>query len=494
MRNDLLPALDAAAGVGFLVVAVLARRVRRTSALAAATGVLWLVGDAVPALTLAHRGPLTHLLLSYPSGRLRTRTGLVVVVCVDVVSVIVPWGQLHLVTLVAAAAVGIAIVRETGTPGERRLPGPVWPARAALSLVWSVLVVSSVARLSGHRDDVASLLAYELAVVSSVGLLVFDRLHTRRRSAVVAALAAGLEDAPVGSIRDVVAEVLHDPTLRLAFSDPTSSEDHALREGTSGPSVVGSTSGRPRGQLRVREGDRELAVVEHDPSVLRDPELRTSVSTLVRLAVRNHQLAREGEQRIAEVDASRRRLVTVADEERDDLEARLQSRVLDRIDRVAELLDSVDDADHVAGQIAGQARACADEVRSFARGMHPRVIEEAGLGAALAELTTNASAELVISGLPRSLPREAEVAIYYVCAEALTNTMKYAHAKKAAVRVEGAGDELVVIIEDDGIGGVTLAASGGLGGLRDRLEALGGRLSLVDLAAGTRIEAVVPIR
>jgi signal transduction histidine kinase len=181
--------------------------------------------------------------------------------------------------------------------------------------------------------------------------------------------------------------------------------------------------------------------------------------------------------------ASRKRLVEAAQVERRRLERNLHDGAQQRL--VAR--------DLLAGASAELAEALED-LRELARGLHPAVLTDHGLEAALRALTAPLPVGLTVDLDER--PAEAlEAAAYFVVAEALTNVARYAFARNAAVTVRREGDSVLVEVIDDGDGGADPAAGSGLRGLMDRVEALGGRLDVESpLGRGTTVRAVLPER
>jgi len=150
-------------------------------------------------------------------------------------------------------------------------------------------------------------------------------------------------------------------------------------------------------------------------------------------------------------------------------------------------------ADTLTGASAELALAL-EELRDLARGLHPAVLADRGLGPALDALAERAPLPVEMhAGPERRLPGPVEVAVYYIVAEALTNVAKYAQASHATVTVQCRDEEVVVEIVDDGIGGADPTRGSGLRGLADRVEALDGRVAVESVSgAGTRIRAVIP--
>jgi signal transduction histidine kinase len=133
------------------------------------------------------------------------------------------------------------------------------------------------------------------------------------------------------------------------------------------------------------------------------------------------------------------------------------------------------------------------ELRDLARGIHPAVLSDRGLAAAIEALVTRTPVPVESSVTSERVAPAAEAAIYFTVAEALTNVAKHSQATLARVRVDVDAGMLSAEILDDGVGGAEPTAGSGLRGLADRLAALGGRLTLeIPPAGGTIIRAVVP--
>jgi signal transduction histidine kinase len=136
-----------------------------------------------------------------------------------------------------------------------------------------------------------------------------------------------------------------------------------------------------------------------------------------------------------------------------------------------------------------------EELRDLARGLHPPILAERGLRVALEALAKRAPMPVRIEApLARRLPDEIETTLYYLVAEALTNAAKHSGATAATVRLSVAGGRVRVRISDDGTGGAAVRAGGGLRGLAERLEELGGELEVDSPAgAGTTLTGVIPL-
>ena len=198
-----------------------------------------------------------------------------------------------------------------------------------------------------------------------------------------------------------------------------------------------------------------------------------------------------------ELRASRARLVSVADAERQRIQRNLhdgaQQRLTSVLLRLGRLRASSGQHDQLLGLAIHELAASLDEIRQLAGGLHPALLTERGLAAALEALALRTPVPLELEALPeRRLPEQVEAAAYYVVAEALANVQKHAGARRVVVRATADERCLDLSVRDDGVGGAD-ATGGGLRGLADRVEALGGTLTLDSPAGGgTRIRAEMP--
>jgi signal transduction histidine kinase len=205
----------------------------------------------------------------------------------------------------------------------------------------------------------------------------------------------------------------------------------------------------------------------------------------------------------AALTASRARIVTTADQTRRRIERDLHDGAQQRlVSLVLQLREARTTVPSGAGELAQQLEhAVADvtgvleELRETARGLHPAILAEGGLRPALAALARRSAVPVRLDvQVAGRLPEQAEIAGYYVAAEALTNTAKHAHATTVDVQVTASEDLLRVRVSDDGLGGADFARGSGLIGLRDRTEALGGEICLHSPpGAGTVLEIALPL-
>jgi signal transduction histidine kinase len=473
--------LDVLVGCGLLVTGLVLHRIRPVALLAMAAGVLWFAGSVTGVLVLAHRGPLTHLLLLYPRTRLtpRVRGGLVAAAYAgSLVPLVGRQPAVSSLICVALLATGWAGGSELGAARRRsrRL------ATTGACAIWATLAIGGALRAAGAVSDLLVLAVYEVTILTVTASLVVDHCYSRSGHAAVSGLAVDLGRGGPRTVRDALAEVLGDPSIVVALPTPA-----GLVDETGAPVRLR----HPPEALttEVRDGGRVLAVIEHDPGIMRNPGLVASVAALTRIAMENSRLQREVRAHVREVEASRRRLLGVAGAERERLERDLETGVQERLARVAELVASTGDP-----ELEHHVDAVRSAVRDLARGVHPRLLTTHGLGAAVTELAGTLPAQVRLDIASERLRPEIEAAAYFVCAEALANVTKYADATEVLVRTAVLDSTLEVQVADDGVGGADLGRGTGLVGLRDRLAVVGGELVVLPRhPRGTTVRAWIPV-
>jgi signal transduction histidine kinase len=211
-------------------------------------------------------------------------------------------------------------------------------------------------------------------------------------------------------------------------------------------------------------------------------------------------------QAIANVDArirlqeSRARIVAAADDARRRIERDLHDGAQQRLVGLALSLQLVARSAEPATAMALRAaiedlHTALAELRELARGLHPAVLSERGVPAALQSLAARSPVPVVLDAdLDGRLPAAHEAALYFVAAEALTNVAKYAKASAVEVTLRGDDRWVEIAVADDGVGGARAEDGSGLRGLADRVEALGGRLTVVSTPGqGTTVRARLPV-
>jgi signal transduction histidine kinase len=481
--------LDAAAGFALLVLGLVtwsSRPRTRVGPIMVGAGFAWFLGTLWAHAVFLNRGPLAHLLLSYPSGSLSSRIERVFVGVGYGYAVAYPVAANDYATIAfAAGLVALSIRRYSVTWGpERRARLAPLAASTAFGLV---LVSGGASRLADVGGGHAVLLAYDLCVLLIAVGLFADLLWGQWAQAAVTGLVIDLGEPGAGTLRDRLAQTVGDPTLVLAYRLP--GEDHYVDE--AGRTIELPLPGGQRAVTAIEEDGLQLAALIHDAAVLDDPPLISAVASATRLAVSNVQLQADVRERVREVEASRRRIVEAADAQRRRLELDLRVGPEQRLARVMDLLA---DSGGPLADVRDDVAAAQAELREFARGIHPRTLTEHGLRAALEELAERSPVPVDVIVSAERFPPAVEVAAYFVCSEALANVGKYAEASSATVSINTNDGRLLVDVADDGVGGADPSRGSGLRGLADRVEALGGRLRVSGVVGhGTRVFAELPL-
>ncbi|MGZ8632600.1 MAG: PAS domain-containing protein [Solirubrobacteraceae bacterium] len=214
-------------------------------------------------------------------------------------------------------------------------------------------------------------------------------------------------------------------------------------------------------------------------------------------ALRQHQIEQA---RTEELRASRVRIVEAGDAARRRIERDLHDGAQQRLVLVSLTLKRAEArargtaAEPLLAEASEQLREGLAELRDLAHGIHPAVLGEHGLAAALDGLVARSPIPVDLRVTPQRATPAVEAAIYFTIAEALTNVAKYAQATQASIAIEIEDGTLVAEVTDDGVGGASMAAGSGLRGLEDRLDAIGGTLTVHSRAgAGTTIRACAPL-
>jgi signal transduction histidine kinase len=314
-------------------------------------------------------------------------------------------------------------------------------------------------------------------------------LHRREASALVVELRT---DA-AGSLKERLARALGDPSLDVAYR-----LDDGRYVDSEGRSVE-LPDGPARAVTAVTSGGEQIAALVHDPALLDEPALVESVRATAGLVLENERLAAEVRSQLAEVRASRGRIVAAADAERRRIERNLHDGAQQRLVTLSVSLGlEASRADAATSDTLGRAQEEVDgaiaELRELARGIHPTLLRDEGLAPAVQALARRTPVPVTVRGaVGERLPDPVELAAYFLVAEALTNVVKHASATEASVLLERDGGVLRVTVADNGVGGAHVAADSGLAGLRDRLEALDTPLVIEsEPGLGTVVRASIP--
>jgi signal transduction histidine kinase len=403
------------------------------------------------------------------------------------------------VALVAAVLVILLRRWRAATPLQRRALAPVLWSGVAMLVLLATALGTDAAGISRLTDVLGWLSLIVFASVPWVFLIGLVRSRVVRAGA-VSELLLRLGEAPgTGSLRCRLADALGDRSLQLVFW----LEDKGRWVDSEGHQVELPADDTARAWTAVELEGRRVGAIVHDVMLCEEPELLRSVAAAAGLAMENERLQAQLRARVEELRASRARIVEAGTDERRRLERNLHDGAQQRLVALSLTLRLAQGKVHKDPEKADELLAAAQqeltlalgELRELARGIHPAVLSDRGLGPALEALAGRAPIEVDLAELPTDrLPEPIEAAAYFVVAEALTNVVKYAHASQATVRVNRRNGHAVVEVADDGIGGADPDRGSGLRGLVDRVSALDGRMSLDSPAgAGTRLRAEIPV-
>jgi signal transduction histidine kinase len=385
------------------------------------------------------------------------------------------------------------------TRPERRLYAPVYAAGVALMIAVFAQLGLQTSGSDGRALDIVFIIGViPLGLVPYMFVAAFVRTRMAQGGA-VSGLMTRLGEAPrPGELRDALADALEDPTLELVYWLP---EGRRYVDFRGRPYPLPEDD--PSRAIHAVQRDGEcVAAIVYD-ATLRDADAHVrAVGAAASLALQNERLDAALRAKVDELRRSRERMLKIGLEERRRLERDLHDGAQQRLVAMAlniRLARSKLNADPLAADqllaSAGQELDSAlEELRELARGIHPAVLTDRGLGTALETLASRAPVPVELAELPDGrLPEAVELAAYYVVAEALTNVAKYANATHAKVEVARENGRLLVEVEDDGVGGANPENGTGLRGLADRIAVLEGRLDIdSERGRGTTVRAQIP--
>ena len=498
----------------------------RTGRLMTLVGLTWFIGtldeSGIPilnqvALALEDTPTviLLALVLAYPSGRLETTVDRVAVATLAIgatalnvlYSTSLPliadkssglYGGLALATLTAVVVIRRWLI------APRRSRRELSPVLVAGLVFVAGLVINIIRRIAELPEGIEAILlaVRDLAPAAiPIALLVgFYRQSERRLQALVDAIpdrmfrfaldgrfvgsGDGEEDGDEAAEPDIpVGHRLHELMFAAASEAALAAADRALETG----------------ELQAYDFSLDL------PAGRRNFEARVAPSgpDEVTAIVRDFTDQRAAE---AEIRRSRARIVEATDAERRRLERDLHDGAQQRLVSLSLALRLLrsrleggggDNAEAIAAtdDAAAELKVALQELRELARGIHPAILTEAGLGAAITALAERSTVPATVDALPdRRLSPAIEATAYFVISEALANLAKYASATHATVGAECRGSTLHVEVGDDGVGGADASRGSGIRGLQDRVAAIGGRFTIESpKGQGTRLVAEIPI-
>jgi len=418
-------------------------------------------------------------------------------------AVVTPLRELLAIGLLLGIA-GSRLARyRAATPLRRRVIGPVMVASVASVVTLSLyLGVRRAAPDAEAVDALGWLWAMTIPAIAAAFLIGLVRRRTmvgEVLTRVSLELSRGLDRT---QLRSTLAAALDDPSVDVLVPDrlPRRWRDADDRL-TSRSEIVA----RGYALTPITDDGQVLAAFVYDPALDHDDDLLASVRSLALATVRHERLVAELAGSLHDLEASRKRIARAADLERSRIERDLHDGAQQRLIGMRIKLSVAEElalSDPQAGaevvhEIGDEIEATLEELRALAHGVYPSVLGDRGLKDALRTVLSRSPvpASLLARGITR-YPSEVETAVYYTCLEAVQNTIKHAgRASGVWVSLQQSHD-LRFEVRDDGIGfgPPDGELNGGLGNMRDRLEAVGGHLS-IDSAPGhgTRIRGTVPL-
>ena len=400
--------------------------------------------------------------------------------------------------VLASAFIALILRRlAKATPRARRMLAPLLLAAVAVALRAIFEVVFTFVDAPFAYEylfwwQVIAFFALPFALVA--GLV---RFHLAR--ATVGDLVVELERTPPHGLQVALARGLGDPSLEVVFWIP---ERRTFVDDLGRP-VVLPADDRTRAVTRLEHDGEPIAALIHDASLRDEPELIEAAAAAARLALENARLGAEVQAQLTTVKESRARIVAAADDERRRIERDIHDGAQQRLVALALELrtaqrklgaDADPEVERLLDTAVGELQVALDELRELARGVHPAILTEEGLAAALESLVTRLPVRVTLEAVSEErFAPEVEAAAYFVACEALTNVVKHSGASRATVSARRTNGRLVVEVTDDGVGGAAVPDGHGLRGLTDRVEALGGRLAIDGRRGdGMRVVAEIP--
>lgn len=467
------------------------------------TGAMWAIGNAF--LMLALVGSAAALVVRFHRSARVERQQLKLIAIAAVLAVVVlPLGPflweryplarvaVAVVLLAQPVAVCVAMTRYRLYDIDRVISRTI-----SYTLVTAVLVGIYVATVVALGALVGRSLAWVTAGATLVAATAFHPVRKRAQSVVDRRFDRSRFDALHRTDRFIndlhagrTAPEQVEALLRDVTGDPELTIHYRTHDGT----------GELGAGIPVKRGDALVATITGISIQTERPSLVAEVITAAGLAIEIAGLRLELRRQLDEVEASRARLITVADEERRRLERDLHDGAQQRLVSIGLALrhaqhqlgnSNHDGASRTLDDAVAEIAVAIDELRELAHGLRPSSLD-AGLGSALRDLARRAPLPVSVATTGERFAPDVETTAYFVAIEALTNTVKHAQATRVDLCADKRDGALVVQVTDDGIGGATLFGGSGLCGMADRLAAVGGILTVDSDHTGTTVIASIP--
>ncbi|NQX33570.1 sensor histidine kinase [Herbiconiux sp. VKM Ac-2851] len=456
-----------------------------------------------------------HLLLAFPTGRLRGRVPVVTVVLGYVNSIVLQaplfllppdeetllgvvstmQSLLGLVVVVTAAVLLVGRLR-SADPRNRRVLLPL----NLYGILAVLLIPVSGSLLPLFGADPVGVVAAQLAITGGIPIAFLIGVLAGGFSPTVEADALstwlGTAGSPRSAVEQALARSLGDDSLRVSYW----SEAQGVLVDAAGNELGGPGGSRLREEVRVEA--RLVGAIDYDGRMVADTEAVRRAGRVLAVALDRERLTAELSTSNAELGLSRVRLVEAADRERAriarDLHDGLQVQLVLLALEAQQLADAEGTPASTAAAATGLRQRIDDaaaDLRHLVHAVLPSALIERGLTAAAEDLIDRLDIPGTLVGdvddaaLPPATARTA----YLIVAESLSNAVKHAAARSVEVRLRMRSDTLEIVVVDDGAGGARIAEGGGLKGLADRVDALGGSFELTSApGAGTRVRAELP--
>jgi signal transduction histidine kinase len=413
--------------------------------------------------------------------------------------------EILLVGVAAAIVAGIVYRLDTATRPRRRALLPVYVPALFLTIPFGIFHAVGAGFITLNSDAVRRLgwLVTAGRGTQPYGFLLAIVLATMFAGRALKEAMAGLRNTRhPAHLRSILAGALDDSSLDLAFLD---SEQGGFVDASREPVDPGRV-GEGRVSSPVDRGGETIAYIVHDASLSADPELVRAAGQALLLALESGRLEAELGSTIKELHTSRARIAAAGDAERRKIERDLHDGAQQQLFALGmklefaarDVAEKDPDLAKELSAVGAELTQVLEELRQLARGIYPSALRDFGLERALSSIASRSSQPTTVSGaaIGRYSP-EIEAAVYFCCLESLQNVARHAGAgAEAELRLWTSNGDLCFAVEDDGVGCETGTAREGSGfaNMRDRLEALGGSLT-VDARRphGTRVFGRLPL-
>ena len=465
-----LIAVDIAVGLAFVASAGMAPGPKGERLLIASVGVLWLVGSVLPAARLTHEAALVAALVAFPSGRPKGTASWLIALAIPIAFGVVPQA--------GAAAVFAAVGAATpwGSITGR------FPRVAAVGVAFVLFGSWWLSRnFSSEVDPVTALIVYEIAlllIATAFPLAAASVVASREKLA--DRLLGGEVQAGLAGLEGVMQEVLRDPSVRILAGNGS-----------------GGKEGSP-GLLEVIDNETMVARVGYSTRALDDPAVAAAVSAAVSMAARRERLEGDQQEQLFQLEEARARLLAATDRQREIMARQLLDDVVAPLRSAISMIESRrrDGEPHEGTEaidiVVQELTAADEEVLGLVAGIPPAPLGDGRVIGAIESLARRSPVPVTVSSTSVQSDVETEITLFYVCSEALANSVKHSGARNIEVGLSLENDRIALRVSDDGRGGADPSGAG-LQGLADRVAARGGRLQVVSPpGAGTIVTATIP--